>query len=214
VLIANCDLGAVTRFAWTGFEIGIRQLGNDMAIEIEKKYRLTNKQHESVRRRLPEIGAKFQGEEFEENTLYGGKGLAVDRSVLRLRRVGDSALLTYKERLHTFSSIEHRREDETRVDDPAALNTILAALGFTPALVYEKRRETWVWGKTEIVIDELPFGLFMEIEGKERDIRAIETRLAVKNLKTENLTYPQLTLENGKKSHGIIEARFKRPRRP
>ncbi|MBA2524945.1 MAG: class IV adenylate cyclase [Pyrinomonadaceae bacterium] len=183
-----------------------------MAIEIEKKYRLTNKQHESVRRRLSEIGAKLQGEEFEENTLYGGKGLAVDRSVLRLRRVGDRAVLTFKKRLPTPSSIKHQREDEIQVADPEALNTILAALGFTPALVYEKRRETWTLGKTEIVIDELPFGLFMEIEGKERDIRAVETRLAVIDLKAENLTYPQLTRENGKKFRGIIEARFKRAR--
>jgi adenylate cyclase class 2 len=180
-----------------------------MAIEIEKKYRLTKKQREFLLRRLPEIGAKLQGDEFEENTLYGGKGLAVDRSVLRLRRVGDGATLTYKKRFSTSSSIKRQREDETRVDDPDALNAILEALGFTPALIYEKRRETWVLGKSEIVIDELPFGLFMEIEGKEREIRAVETRLAVKNLKAENLTYPQLTLENGKISRGVIEARFK-----
>ena len=183
-----------------------------MAIEIEKKYRLTKKQYEAVRRRLPEIGAKLQGKEFEENTLYGGKGLAVGRSVLRLRRVGDNAILTYKKRLPTSSSIKHQQEDETKVDDPEALNTILAALGFTPALVYEKRRETWVLGKAEIVIDELPFGLFMEIEGKSRDIRDIETRLAVKSLKAERLSYPQLTAENGKRTRGIIEARFKRSR--
>ena len=184
-----------------------------MSIEIEKKYRLTSKQRESVRRRLPEIGARLQGEEFEENTLYGGKGLAVGRSVLRLRRLGESAILTYKKRLSKSSSIKHQREDETRVEDPEALNTILAALGFSPALVYEKRRETWVLGKAEIVIDELPFGLFMEIEGKERDIRDIETKLAVKNLKTEQLSYPQLTLENGKKSRGVINSRFKPARR-
>jgi adenylate cyclase class 2 len=183
-----------------------------MPIEIEKKYRLTKKQHESVRRRLPEIGAKPRGEEFEENTLYGGKGLTVGRSVLRLRRVGEVAILTYKKRLPTSSSIKHQIEHETQVDDPKALNAILAALGFTPALVYEKRRETWVLGRAEIVIDVLPFGLFMEIEGTERDIRAIETKLAVKNLKAEKLTYPQLTVENGKKSRGVIEARFKRAR--
>jgi adenylate cyclase class 2 len=184
-----------------------------MAIEIEKKYRLTKKQYEAVRRRLPEIGATLRGKEFEENTLYGGRGLAVARNVLRLRRVGDTAILTYKERFPTASSIKHQQEDETVVDDPEALNAILSALGFTPALVYEKRRETWLIGKTEIVLDELPFGLFMEIEGKVRDIRAIENKLALKELKAEKLSYPQLTAENGKKSRGIIEARFKHNQR-
>lgn len=184
-----------------------------MSIEIEKKYRLTNEQKDSVRRRLPKIGATRQGKEFEENTLYGGKGLAVGRSVLRLRRVRDGAVLTYKKLLPSSSSIKHQREEETQVGDPQALNAILAALGFTPALVYEKRRETWMLGKAEIVIDELPFGLFMEIEGTERDIRAVETKLGVKNLQAENLTYPQLTLEKGKRSRGVIEARFKHARR-
>jgi adenylate cyclase class 2 len=184
-----------------------------MSIEIEKKYRLTQRQRESVRRRLPEIGAKLQGEQFEENTLYGGKGLSVGRTILRLRRVGKRGILTYKKRLSNPSSIKRQREDETLVDDPEALNDILAALGFTPALVYEKRRETWVLGKAEIVIDELPFGLYMEIEGKERDIRAIESKLAVKNLRTEELSYPQLTVANGKKSRGVTQARFKPARR-
>lgn len=179
-----------------------------MAIETEKKYRLTKKQRESVRRRLPEIGATLQREEFEENTLYSGKSLSVGRSVLRLRRVGNSALLTYKESLPGSSSAKHRREDETRVDDPEATNAILNALGFTVALIYEKRRETWVLGEAEIVIDELPFGLFMEIEGKEREIKAVEAKLAVRGLKSENATYPQLTQKHGSRSGKVIEARF------
>ena len=41
-----------------------------MAIEIEKKYRLTDEQRERVRERLREVGATCEGEEFEENTLY------------------------------------------------------------------------------------------------------------------------------------------------
>jgi adenylate cyclase, class 2 len=184
-----------------------------MPIEIEKKYRLTSKQTDSVRHRLPEIGATHLGDELEENTLYAGKGLVIGRTVLRLRRVGDSAVLTYKERLPTTSSIKRQREEETRVDDPEALSAILEALGFKPALVYEKRRQTWVLGKAEIVIDELPFGQFMEIEGTERHIHTVEASLAINNLKVENLSYPQLTLENGKKSGGIIEARFKHRRR-
>ena len=179
-----------------------------MPIEIEKKYRLTRKQREEVLRRLPQIGAKRKGEEFEVNTLYAGGALDVGRSVLRLRRVGKRGILTYKERFPTRSDIKHQREDETRVDDPEALELILAALGFTPALVYEKRRETWALGKTEIVIDELPFGLFMEIEGTEESIRDIESKLAVKRLRTEPATYPQLTLKHGIDYDGVIEARF------
>jgi len=179
-----------------------------MSIEIEKKYRLTSKQREEVLLRLPQIGAKRSGEEFEENTLYAGEALDLSRSVLRLRRVGKRAILTYKERFPTRSDIKHQREDETAVADANAMELILEALGFTAALVYEKRRETWTLGKTEIVIDELPFGLFMEIEGTEQDIRDIENKLTIKRLRAESATYPQLSLKHGTDYGGVIESRF------
>jgi adenylate cyclase class 2 len=179
-----------------------------MPIEIEKKFRLTKKQREEVLRRLPEIGARPRGEEFEENTLYGGESLDPARSVLRLRRAGKTATLTYKEAVPNSSSIKHQRENETRVADPEAMEAILDALGFTPVLVYEKRRQTWRFGKTEIVVDELPFGLFMEIEGSEADIAVAELKLGIKGLRTERETYPQLARKHGKRYGIMIEARF------
>jgi adenylate cyclase class 2 len=173
-----------------------------VSIEIEKKYRLTKKQREEVLLRLPEIGARRKLAEFEVNTLYTGESLDLGRTVLRLRRIGK------QERFPTRSDIKHQREDETRVDDPDAMELILEALGFTAGLIYEKHRETWTLGKTEIVVDELPFGLFMEIEGAEQDIRNIESKLAIKRLRTEPNSYPQLTLKHGKNRDGVIEARF------
>jgi adenylate cyclase class 2 len=179
-----------------------------MPIEIEKKYRLTKKQRELLLRRLPEIGAVSEGEEFEENTLYQGTPLQSKQCVLRLRRIADRAVLTYKQRFPTSSSIKHQQEDETDVADAEAMEAILDALGFTPALVYEKRRVTWRLADAEIVIDELPFGLFMEIEAPEAAIRKIERELAIKDLKAEHSTYPQLAERHGKARDGVIEARF------
>ena len=75
-------------------------------------------------------------------------------------------------------------------------------------MVYEKRRTTWEIGDSEIVIDELPFGLFMEIEGSEKEIARIEKLLAVEGLKAEMETYPRLTVKHGKLKGDIIEARF------
>ena len=177
-------------------------------IEIEKKYRLTKKQRDAVVDRLPEIGARRRNEEFEENTIYGGETLDRNHSVLRLRRVGKVAVLTFKQRFPSTSSIKHQQEDETRVEDPEAMDAILDALGFSPFLVYEKRRETWRLGGAEIVIDELPFGLFMEIEGAEAEIREVEKKLAIKGLRAERETYPQLALKHGKQYGEVVEARF------
>ena len=177
-------------------------------IEIEKKFRLTKRQRDAVLRRLPEIGATLQREEFEENTLYMGGPLCTGACVLRLRRVDGRATLTFKKRIPSSAGIKHQLEDETVVADPEAMDAILDALGFTPALVYEKRRQTWVLGKTEIVVDVLPFGLFMEIEGKVNSIRAVERKLGLKGLRAEHATYPQLAEKHGKLYDGLIEARF------
>ena len=177
-------------------------------IEVEKKYRLTTRQRDAVLKRLPELGANLEGEDFEENTLYSGEPLSDGSCVLRLRRVGSKATLTYKKRLPSSSAIKQQREEETSISDPEAMEAILEALGFTPALVYEKRRQTWRLGKTEIVIDVLPFGLFMEIEGRATEIKAVERKLGLKGLRAENATYPQLTAKHGKVYEGLIEARF------
>ncbi|HEX7772346.1 MAG TPA: class IV adenylate cyclase, partial [Pyrinomonadaceae bacterium] len=122
-------------------------------IEVEKKFRLTKRQRDAVLKRLPEIGASLEREEFEENTLYGGGPLQTASCVLRMRRIGKNATLTYKRHLQGASAIKQRREEETDVADPEAMEAILEALGFTAAMVYEKRRQTWRLGKTEIVID-------------------------------------------------------------
>lgn len=177
-------------------------------IEVEKKFRLTKRQRDAVLRRLPAIGASLEREEFEENTLYSGNALESGTCVLRLRRVGTNATLTFKKRIPSSSSIKQQREEETAVADPEAMGAILEALGFSPAMVYEKRRQTWRLGQTEIVIDVLPFGLFMEIEGRVNQIRAVERKLGLKDLRAEHATYPQLTAKHGKAFNGLIEARF------
>ena len=177
-------------------------------IEVEKKFRLTKRQRDTVLKRLPEIGAQLEGEDCEENTLYDGEALRDGGCVLRLRRVGGRATLTFKRRLPGKSAIKQQHEEESMVEDPEAMAAILEALGFRPSLVYEKRRQTWRLGQAEIVIDVLPFGLFMEIEGAAKEIKSVERKLGMKGLRAEHATYPQLAAKYGKRCDGLIEARF------
>jgi adenylate cyclase class 2 len=179
-----------------------------MGIEIEKKYRLTREQYEQLISRLRESSAIAVGEEFEENTLYAGGNLDLSRQVLRLRRVGGRAILTYKERFASASAIKHQREDETIVEDAQALAAILDALGYKPALIYEKQRATWRLGGAEVVVDELPFGLFAEIEGEENAIREVEQQLGLAEIEAEMASYPELTRRHGENRGNMIEARF------
>lgn len=180
-----------------------------MPIEIEKKYLLTKNHRRAIEKQLRQLGYKPKPVEFEENTIYWGGNLQFGKRALRLRRVNREAILTFKERLPTKSPIKHQLESETRVSDPEATESILKALGFSRALVYEKRRTRWQVGKAKVVIDELPFGLFMEIEASERDIKRVEKLIDGAKLPAVHETYPALTAVLGKKNRqGIIEARF------
>jgi adenylate cyclase, class 2 len=180
-----------------------------MPIEIEKKYRLESGQVGPLRARLKEAGAEGEGAaEFEENIIYTGPGLDPARRVLRLRRKGARAVFTFKERDLSGSAIKRQREEETEVADADALAAILEALGYRPALVYEKRRETWRVADTEVVLDELPFGLFVEIEGEEARILEVEKLLGLDRAEAEHAPYPELTLRHGTKRGDVFESRF------
>jgi len=181
-----------------------------LPIEIEKKYRLSLEDRRAIEKRLRALGSKSKPLEHEENTIYRGGNLGFGFRALRLRRVNGEAILTFKERIPTKSAIKHQHENETRVKNADATDAILRGVGFEPALVYEKRRTRWDIGKAKVVIDELPYGLFMEIEASEREIKRVEKLIEAHVLPVVLETYPSITARVGKKNRkGIIEARFR-----
>lgn len=180
-----------------------------MAIEIEKKYRLTAAQREQVLSNLEEIGAEFVREDFEVNQIYGGGILEEEKAALRIRKTDHKTLLTYKRRVGNLGELKQHIEHETEIADAEAVKNIIECLGFEVGLIYEKRRRTWRFQKVEIVLDELPFGLFMEIEGRITDIGLAEMMLETEDFELEPKTYPRLTYELGEKKGNVIESRFK-----
>ncbi|HLL76877.1 MAG TPA: class IV adenylate cyclase [Pyrinomonadaceae bacterium] len=181
-----------------------------MATEIEKKYRVTEGEAARLRGVLRELGARDEGEVFEVNTLYAGNGLDTSLCALRLRQeAGRRALLTYKERPGSEpEAVKRRHEIETEVADAGAASALLEALGYRAALVYEKRRATYQFGEAEVVLDELPFGWFVEIEGEEIDILDAERRLELTTAEHVHETYPELTVIHGLRMGDAVEARF------
>ena len=81
-------------------------------------------------------------------------------------------------------------------------------LGLARVLIYEKKRRTYKFRSVEVVLDELPFGLFMEIEGSLTAIKEAEMLLGVEELEVEYETYPRLTARFGTKNGSVVEARF------
>lgn len=181
-----------------------------MSIEIEKKYRLDKKLLVELTAKLGMLGADFKHEVFEENYLHRG-GVLDDRSaILRLRKVGSETVLTYKERLSYESDIKHRTEYETHVSEVDAMEKIIQCLGFKLSIVYEKHRKTFHFLDVEVVLDELPFGYYMEIEGDVHAIEEAERALEIQGLEAEPRGYPRLAAKFGKLVDGVWEARFEK----
>lgn len=129
----------------------------------------------AVRRALEAAGARqTKARVFERNLRYDGAdgGLTAAGVVLRLRQ--DEAIkLTYKADASVERGIVSRFEAEVEVGDFATMDVILRRLGYEVALVYEKYRTTYELDGAEIVLDELPFGNFTEIEGDAATIERV-----------------------------------------
>ena len=181
-----------------------------MRIEIEKKYRLGEKRLEEITAKLNSLGATFVKEVFEVNYQHRGGEMDERCATLRLRKVGDFTVLTYKEKIGTESGAKQKIEYETTVSDVEATERIIERLGYKLTAVYEKRRKYWVFGGAEIVLDELPFGLYMEIEGTIDSIEDVEKQLGLKEIELEPRGYPRLTIKYGKMNGDVAEAKFER----
>lgn len=172
-----------------------------MAIETELKF--TDADHAALRARLAELHATPHGEGFESNVVFDSPngGLKAQGMLLRLREFRGRHILTAKPPTEAPGPAKTCREDETDVADAEATSAILAALGFAPALRYEKFREMWSFMGCEVCLDTLPFGRFVEIEGEERDILACAAALGLDMVKASRKTYHELNrqwrLRNG-----------------
>ena len=179
-----------------------------MASEIEKKYRLTREEFERILGDLEDLEVPYEGEDTEENLIFSSESLMAESAVVRIRRTGKRTVLTYKKWMPDENGMKHHIEHETEVSDPDELRAIIEGLGVELSLVYEKIRKTWRVREAEVVLDELPFGLFMEIEGSPEAIREAEMILSAEDLAQEWETYPRLTQAHGVLNGRVREARF------
>ncbi|MCL4254319.1 MAG: class IV adenylate cyclase [Anaerolineae bacterium] len=119
---------------------------------------------------------------YERNVRYENaeKSLSARDIVVRLRQ-DDRVRLTYKEPLsdNKVDGVAHRFEAEVTVSDFDAMHLILGRLGYHPHLIYEKYRTTYTYDDLEIVLDDMPYGNFIEIEGDSAKIQALRVRLGL-----------------------------------
>ena len=121
-----------------------------------------------VKARLEKLNAHvFQERVLETNIRFDlpGAPLRAEGRVLRLRRDTD-ARLTYKSASKKEQGVLSQEEIEFVVDDFEKAKRFLEALGYQKLVYYEKYRTTYEWNDALIMLDELPYGDFVEIEGE------------------------------------------------
>jgi len=153
----------------------------DQNLEIEVKFLVDDLA--AVRRRLETLGAGLHKPRvYERNIRLDNPwdGLRLQGKLLRLRQDA-TARLTYKGEPQTaFDSEARVREElEIEVGDFQTTLELLQRIGFEPKQVYEKYRETFHFGRVEVVLDELPFGDFVELEGDDDAIQASAAALGL-----------------------------------
>ncbi len=117
---------------------------------------------------------------FEANVIFDDQALRLrtGKCLLRIRRCGRRAILTYK---HTPVPGRHksREELETAIERPDTLEAILRRLDLTPVFRYDKYRTEYGRGDGGgmVTLDETPIGVFLELEGAPEWIDSVAVEL-------------------------------------
>lgn len=149
--------------------------------ETEAKFYVQNLNR--IKTQLEKLGAQLIQERMLETNIrfdLPGAGLRAEGRVLRLRR-DNEVRLTYKSASIIEQGVLSREEIEFVVEDFEKAKRFLEALGYQKLVYYEKYRTTYEWNKTHIMLDELPYGNFVEIEGETVEtIRTVTHHLKLK----------------------------------
>ncbi len=154
-----------------------------MGLEIECKLYFPSL--EAIQAHLAHAGAVLTNPRtYEHNIRYDGPNgdFATRGIVLRLRRDQDIRLTYKAPALQHVQGMVTRLELETTIGDFETMDAILLHLGYRHNMVYEKYRTTYHLPDVpdvEMVMDEMPYGNFLEVEGTPE---GIETALAKMNL--------------------------------
>ena len=162
--------------------------------EIEVKFRLADKRE--TQKRLMALGGEIVSLQFQRDTRakQPPEATALQHVFPRVRIESHKETLTIKVKSATdpvkpdghgaLREFFERDEYEIGIDDSETMLRALAALGFTDQRTLEKYRQTWrVEGyEAEVVVDCLPFGDYIEIEGQKEVIESLVAALGLETV--------------------------------
>lgn len=147
-----------------------------MQTEIEAKF--LNIDQDDIRERLKRVGATCkQPMQMMRRVIFDNDTMVKDGAFLRVRDEGHRISMTYKR--HDEMSLTGAKEIEIIVSDYDKALALIEAVGVRSRSIQEARREIWLLGDVEVVIDEWPWiSPFIEIEGPSEDaVKKAATKL-------------------------------------
>ena len=152
--------------------------------EIEAKFYVRDLK--KIEARIQKLDSRLiQARVLETNIRFDlpDSGLSSTGQVLRLRQ-DTKTRLTYKNAGSKKQGVVNRTEIEFVVEDFDKAKNFLEALGYRKFLQYNKYRTTYELEHCHIMLDELPYGEFVEIESE--NVNAIQK---VSELRIIHLTH-------------------------
>ena len=133
----------------------------------------------SLREDIATLGARSRGRFFEQNIRFDDikKTLKNKKCLLRLRYDHKTTLSFKSKPPENSNQFKVFRELEVEISDFKTMKDILKFIGFQAEQVYEKWRETFILENTFFCLDTMPYGNFLEIEGRQKDIKKYARRL-------------------------------------
>lgn len=170
--------------------------------ELEVKFYLS-KHKELEEGLITQGGVLIDPRVHEINLRFDTPDLSLAKSgrILRLR-LDRRARVTYKGLGRIQGGANLRQELEYTVSDFATARLVFEALGYEVYLMYEKYRTTYKLGALEVVLDELPYGDFLEIEGPDAAsiqmaARALDLRWQARISSSYTILFEQLRARFG-----------------
>ncbi|MEA3326088.1 MAG: class IV adenylate cyclase [Chloroflexota bacterium] len=138
-----------------------------MAMEdMEREIKFYIQDLEAVEERLQLCGSELVRPRILELNLRldtGENTLMKTGRMLRIRK-DDRIRITYKANARIEDGVIARTEIEFTADDFGKARRLFEGLGYRVVVTYEKYRREYQLGDVTVMLDELPFGDFMEIE--------------------------------------------------
>jgi adenylate cyclase class 2 len=185
-------------------------------MENEIKFKISNPK--KLCSLLVSLGARKYPKLKEEDYSFDSQDGSLSRQgkLLRLRKIGNKALLTFKGPLMK-AQFKKREEINIELNDFNVAKQLLYEIGFMGKFVKEKIRQKFAYEGLDISLDKVPFiGYYIEIEGKDRKILEFIKKIGLNRKDAIRESYEQLfslfsIVNQNKIKHlsGKLECNFK-----